>query len=221
MTTIKKSFFSKALIGLAVITFLAMNVMGFIKVNTTETAFDPPIELSGNTMKHMISRGGAYFLQSHADFLRFLAVLESTAGESSDYTVMFKRLDRACKTMEKANNVYLLLKQTADAAPYNPAMISCLMHFDYGRFAVDNRLNSAIYKQAADYLKKGDVRGIYTRIFANTGKIAGMLAELRRQVEAGTFPGLPLTWKASQAYCESLLMGQYCAQVFSHLVGKK
>jgi hypothetical protein len=220
MTTIKKPFMAKALIGLAAITFLSMNVMGRIKANSTETAFEPPTGLTVNPMEQMIVDGAAYFLESHGDFSRFLTVLESTAGEASDYTAMLKWLNRAGDNMEKANHVYFLLKETADAAPYDLEMVSRLRNFDYDRFAVENRLNTVIFKMVEDYLKKGDVRGIYTRILANTGEIAGMLAELRRQVEAGAFPGLPLTWKANQAYFESLMMGQYCAQVFFHLVGK-
>jgi hypothetical protein len=47
--------------------------------------------------------------------------------------------------------------------------------------------------------------------------IIEQLQAVKTSMDAGTLPGISLLWRMNQAYSESLLTGQYIAEVFKSL----
>ncbi|UCH97953.1 MAG: hypothetical protein JSV88_14155, partial [Candidatus Aminicenantes bacterium] len=74
-----------------------------------------------------------------------------------------------------------------------------------------------IFKDLETYLKKGDIRGMYSRECIEISKILALLYKVKIFLDAGQFPDLEDLWRLNQAYAQSLLFGQYAAEVFARI----
>jgi hypothetical protein len=138
-----------------------------------------------------------------------------------DYAQTRDILYRAIDKMERANTIYLGLKNMAEEIDYNPEVVNRLTGFDYNGFRETFALNPTIFKKVEDFLSKGNVRGVYNEIFIETGNILEKLYIVRERLEANMFPAVSNLWRINQEYAEVELFGQYVAEVFYKLKGLK
>jgi len=126
-------------------------------------------------------------------------------------------LDNALEQMKLAYTTYVKLNQLAYNTPYNPLVIDALKNFNYDGFRAEYNLNGEIFSEVKAYLGKGDIRGVYRKVMWDTAQLIGLLNRVKEKLEAGVFLPLKEVWKLNQAYSQSLLFGQYIAQVFANL----
>jgi len=96
-------------------------------------------------------------------------------------------------------------------------VIAKLLVFDYESSRETNGLNRDIFYRVKKYLVKGDVTGLYVLLESDMASIIRQLQTVKTSLDAGTLPGLSLLWRLNQTYSESLLTGQYTAEVFKSL----
>jgi hypothetical protein len=89
--------------------------------------------------------------------------------------------------------------------------------FDYSRFMEQSDLAPFVFKKVETYLSKGDVTGVYRYIHENLEEILEVLYSIRSAVNAETFPHIPDLWALNQMCSETLLFGQYVANVFHEI----
>jgi hypothetical protein len=179
----------------------------------------PKIVNNGNDtgMCVLIIEGAGYFLSSQSDLLSFLNRVEMAGLSTPDYAELQDILNRAVKNMEKAVETYKTLAATAALTPYNPQVIFQLMQFDYTGYEKTNTLNFEIFNRVKTHLSKGDVTGVILLMKRNIESILDQLYGIKSQVDKSEFPGLPLLWRVNQSYCQTMLSGQYVAEVFNNL----
>lgn len=166
---------------------------------------------------YLITEGAGYFLKSYADMLLCLNKIEVSELSGPDYPGLQAVVDSALENMKKASGTYAQLISAAKDTPYNNTVIEKLRRFDYKDFQEKNRLNRSILSRIEKPLRKGDVTAVYVLLKADMDDVAEQLALLKAGVDAYTFPQITPLWRLNQKYCESMLTGQYVAEVFKNL----
>jgi hypothetical protein len=168
-------------------------------------------------IESIIIVGAGYFLRSQSDFLLFLNKIELSQLEGVNYTEMQNLLNIAIDNMEKARQEYVRLVEFAYATPYRQEVIQKLKTFDYEGLLAEKGLNPVIFKDAENYLKVGDLRGLHSRALLDTKNILAVLYQLKPVIDSGQFPVLEDLWRLNQAYAEAHLLGQYTSEVFARV----
>ena len=98
-------------------------------------------------------------------------------------------------------------------------MIYRLIFFNYDLFQWERGLNPYIFKEVKKYLSTGNVNGIFNRLLSASETLILKVTALKDQADAYKFPDLYTIWRVNQLFSETLLFGQYGAEVFQ-AVGK-
>ncbi len=173
--------------------------------------------INGTGMGILIIEGAGYFISSQSDLLLFLNRVELSGLSMPDYPELQNLIDRAVKNMEKAVETYKILATAAVVTPYNPQVLSQLIRFDYNGYEKANSLNGEVFARVRAYLISGDVTGIILFMKKDLESILDRLYGIKALVDKQEFPALPLLWRVNQSYCQTMLGGQYVAEVFNKL----
>ncbi len=168
-------------------------------------------------MEQDIIMAAGFYLTSHSGYLLVLNTVEISDLGTPDYDRMLKEVNAAIAHMEKANQTYRLLKKKADNTAYDPKVINQLIAFDYTAFCSHRGLNAEIFNRSVCYLSTGDVRGLYAKIVEDTQDMLDYLKLIKESIAAHKLPDNWDIWRLNQQYGETLLMGQYVAEVFLSL----
>jgi hypothetical protein len=172
---------------------------------------------SGDTIGSLIIRGGYHSLKSSSDFISFLSLVELSESSGPEYKALQAALNSAVDNMQQAQAIYYRLKNLAAVSPYNQEVIAQLTAFDYAGFQEKRALIPGIFTKVQKFLGGGDVRGIYNRFYLNSSQLLDSLANLKRTVDANSFPDLSILWRVRQKFAETDLFSQYTAEVFYSL----
>jgi hypothetical protein len=204
-----------------VITFFTGQIFAFVYANHACKANDAcggeGKKSSGSNMGQMIIEGAGHFLMSHSEMLKFLNKIELSELTGPDYSELQDIINRAIESMENASETYKNLISIAKETPYNMDVISKLRIFDYAGYMKTNGLNRVIFKKVKYFLRKGDVIGVYIYLKSDMDSIIEQLVNIKSNVDSEVFPEISLLWRINQKYSESLLFGQYVAEVFKNL----
>lgn len=210
-----QSVICKFLAGLIIVFVCSSTIFPYFTNNHTEIAFtgDPTLD-STLSLEEFVVTGAGYFLESYSYMLSAMQKVELSHPGQYNPQELIPILDNTIQSLKKANEAYTTLKQMADLTPYNPRIIEFLLAFDYDGFSrsMDWRLHTS--DQVKRILAIGDVRAIYSQMVTDTASILDTLNQFKVNVETGQFPDIPTLWKINQAYTDTLLFGQYVAQVF-------
>jgi hypothetical protein len=221
----------KKIIGIIVLTlvtaFSGGQLFAFFYANDSCIAYNAcdPEGVSGEKistgpstgMGELIIKGAGYFLKSHADMLLFLNRLELSELNGPDYPGMQVLLSSAVANMEKASETYKELISLAGATPYNREVIGKLRVFDYAAFRETGGLSGEIFSRVENLLARGDVTNLYVLLKADMDTLIKQLYTLKTSIDSNTFPDISLVMRLNRKYSESLLTGQYIADVFRNL----
>ncbi|MDQ1353990.1 MAG: hypothetical protein QG657_4299, partial [Acidobacteriota bacterium] len=137
-----------------------------------------------------------------------------------DYAELQQLVESALTNMVNAKAKYSSLTQIAETTAYEQTVIDLLTTFDYYSFQQTYGLNSVIFNQTATYLETGDIRGLYDKILSDTQAIIDKLTSIKSVIDAETLPETSYLWRLNQSYTDTLLVGQYAAEVFYDITGK-
>jgi len=214
---------SKVCLGITVLMLLSMEVSALVYLNSSQFVYlqNKSISTSSSnsesektSMRGLVITGANYFLQSYSDFMQFLSKIENSELVGLDYNEVQVDLNRAIERIGMAQEVYAALKSQADITPYNGFVLQQLVQFNFFDFQAKNRLVESIFKEVRSYLEKGDIRGVYGKVLADTEEILGTARSIKEKIDAGVFPEIPSLWNLGQSYSRSFLFGQYVARVF-------
>lgn len=215
---IKQSEFkviSKVLLVVFVMLLVHVNVFALIYGNESQKGFgNPGGKSSGPTIKTYVLQGAGYFLDSYSDILQLLNKIELAELNGIDYVELQKIAALANDNIRGQIDTYLNLTQLADATPYDQTVIDLLTGFDYAAFQQEKGLNSVIFAEVQSYLSKGDIRGVYHRFHTVAETLQAQLNTIKTDIDAQRFPQPSDLWNLDQNAAQSLLFGQYTAEVF-------
>jgi hypothetical protein len=206
---------------LIVFLVFTINIKAAMIANETNGAYSPPppapngtSSIRSTTLGQLIADGGSNFFKSAGSIDQFFSLVESSEVTGPDYMGLQKNLNAAIYYLEQSRTTYLQLKNQAAVTPYNQEVISKLLSFDYDSFQQENGLFPVIFEKVKGFLAAGNVTGIYNEFYSYTGEILDLLYLLKKDIDAGIFPGISIVWSVNQKYSEIKLFGQYVAQVF-------
>lgn len=210
-----KTTILKVFLGIFILCFFHMQGIAKYIANTSEIVFEEPGSTGIRT--YVIEAAGG-FLNSHSDLLLFLNRIEMEEINGIDFAELQQIINNAVAHMENARAKYNDLTQLADITPYDQPTITKLLNFNYTSFQESKGLNSVIFNEVETYLSSGDVRGLYHQLLAETQSLLDRLTVIKSAVDAEVIPENPDLWQVNQAYSETLLLGQYAAEIFYDVV---
>jgi hypothetical protein len=222
MSRKKDQSITKVFIFVFIVFVFYVGVFPIVKANDSDGGFDPPDgEKSNSGIRRYVIEGAAYFLNAYSQITLFLNKIELSEIQGTDYNELQEIINRAAADMNAAKETYTTLKQIADITPYNQDVIAALADFDYQDFMEKNNLDGYVFEKVKNYLKKGDIRGIYDQSLLDTVEILNYLTTINTAVDAGKFPVLSDLWNLNQICSQSLLLGQYTSMIFHEILNKK
>jgi hypothetical protein len=196
-----------------IIIFLNLNVFSRIIANRGEEGYNDDGEKIA-PIKSMIVEGASNYLTAYSDYLLFLNQVELSGENNPGYDEMQTLLNRCLEKLQKAKTAYLSINQTTVNTPYNLEMIYRLIFFNYDLFQWERGLNPNIFKEVKKYLSTGNVNGIFDRLLSASETLILKVTALKDTADACKFPDLYTIWRVNQLFSETLLFGQYAAEVF-------
>jgi hypothetical protein len=216
MKQTNKTGILKVFVGIFILCFFHVQGIAKIIMNNSEMGFEEP----GRTgIRSYVMEAAGDFLKSQSDFFLFLNKIEMEEINGVDYAELQHVINNAVVNMENARAKYNDLAQLADNTPYHQPTITQLMNFNYTSFQDSKGLNSVIFNEVDAYLPGGDVRGLYYRLLADTQSILDLLTVIKSAVDAEVIPENSAVWQVNQSYSETLLFGQYAAEIFYDVTG--
>lgn len=175
--------------------------------------------VKGNfSLTTLVIQGAGHYLKAYSG-----ALLVVNKAEMSDlYGVNFDEfnqlLDQAIIDTQLTLETYAALVNEANITPYNPHVINKLTAFDYRDFRNGKGLNANVFDKVEHYLEKGNIRGTYSYILSKLDGMLGMLNKVKDAAVDNKLPDNELIWRINQEFSETLLFGQYSAEVFYKLL---
>jgi hypothetical protein len=215
------------LIGIFLLTLTTINLPARIIHNSSSTAFEGDTEstnpetrsiTSGNTSieKIVIIAAGEY-LNAYSNALILLNKIEMSDLMGVDFEEMQKIAETAVNSIQRTHYAYALLVEKAAVAQYNKTTLDKLFYFNYENFKKSHRLNTDIFNQVSTYLKSGDIRGAYDKIQLDTEELSLMLSNIKDSIDRYTIPENYQLWRMNEKFSDSMLFGQYVAEVFQSI----
>jgi hypothetical protein len=199
-----------------IILSLDFNSYSMIIANRGEAGYDDDGDKVA-PIQSMIVEGASNYLTAYSDYMLFLNQVELSGENNPGYDDMQTLLNRCLEKLQSARTAYLSINQTTVNTPYNLEMIYRLIFFNYDLFQWERGLNPNIFKEVKKYLSTGNVDGIFNRLLSATETLILKVTALKDTVHAYKFPDLYTIWRVNQLFSETLLFGQYAAEVFQEI----
>ncbi len=214
MLKIKKNLIIKLFFVCLFLFFVHSNCFSYFLFNGSGEGYPGDEENSGSTIETYVTTGAGYYLRAQRAIQEFLALFEIQDMNGIDFNEWRKVIDSALNHMNGAAQTYDLLIAKAGSTPYNEVFITRLIGFDYTGFAEEKGLNTVIFKECEEYLKRGDITGMYRYTRAKFTVIIDMLHSIKVDLSANKMPDLSLPWKLNETCAELSLFGNYASRVF-------
>ncbi|MDQ1353839.1 MAG: hypothetical protein QG657_4146 [Acidobacteriota bacterium] len=131
-----------------------------------------------------------------------------------NYEEALRIVNSAVYNLERARATYFKLTILADITPYELTVQSQLVNFDYTDFQEGKGFNPNVYKVVEGFLGKGDIRGVYHKLYNDVSWILGRLYRVKAGLEKNELAAISELWSIHQQYADSIFFGQYVVAVF-------
>jgi len=225
----KKQFILKFFIGLIILMMFYTTGFSLIFLNGSGRGYGEEggdsvcDELKSNSsiITTYIIEGAGYYLDAYSYFNSLLTRIELSDIRGVNYIECNQLINSALYNIKYAKVTYYLLIEVAEITPYNQTVISKLKNFDYDFYMNEHTLNSVIFKDMENYLKNGDIRGVYRKIYLDVIEIEKLLTSIKDKLSLDKMPDLSILWELNEAFGDTLIFGQYGARVFYTLQKNK
>jgi len=220
-----KKFRLQAITFIVLMVAVCINAFSMIYANEGECAFEPGCDpgVSGGSglsvpsvsglMSMYIVEGAGYVLDARAGVSTFMNRFETAELTGADFGEMRDILSRVIDNLEKAKANYVFINVIAKNTPYRGSVIERLKSFDYPGFQKRSGLYSKVFDRVKRYLKRGNVRGVFSVISKDMDSLLDQLYELKASMDTDQLPAVQSVWKLNQAFSDNIFFGQYFAMV--------
>jgi hypothetical protein len=219
---------SRVLVGILITIGVNFNLYPCINCNgagggyddgssTSESTSTGRGEINSISIEDYIVAGGGYYLKANSEIQTLLRMVEFQEIEGLDYKEFEKVLDRAIGNIHAAIFTYYQLIYKAEVTPYNENVLNKLSQFDYPAFMEKNRLNPYIFKEVEDYLKHGNITGVFRRTYFSFIDIANRLYVIDAWISRGSLPDITVFRELNEISAGVSTFGSYVARSFHAL----
>ncbi|MCP5051245.1 MAG: hypothetical protein GY940_29035, partial [bacterium] len=214
MSANKKLFMAIVVVCLMIFVVSVNPGFAYIMENGAGTGYendDPPdggtAVASSASIEDYIEQGVGYYLKAKEDVDALLSMVELQDTQGVDLEEMKQVVDSALTNMDNAMSTYNSLINKAESTPYNDEVISTLNGFDFNGFMMANNLNGVVLGKVEDYLKNGDITGVFERkIPIFTGMVSSLNA-MRAGLDNDIIPGVSGLWELNETFSGMSLFG--------------
>jgi hypothetical protein len=193
-----------------------MSIHAYINCNGAGGGYEgsesPAVD--NNPIEALIVEGGCFYLEANSYIQILLRTIEGQDREAVDFEELRLTAENAFEKMDLAVKTYENLVRLAESTPYNQIVISKLVNFDYDLFMQQQALNPAAWKEVEEYLKNGDITGVFKRVLSSFSNIASLAALMKSEISQHRLPPMPLCWQLNEKSAGASLFGSYVARVF-------
>ena len=223
MRSKNKRFISKVLVGIIILvgfticgfSFICHNGAGGVYGSGSSTGSSTSGgEINTISIEDSIVEGGGYYLKANSAIQTLLQMVEWQEIQGMDYNEFQHVLDIAISNMHSAIFAYQRLIFKAEVTPYNEDVLQKLSEFDYQSFMEENRLNHYIFGEVEEYLKYGNITGIFQRTYFNFFDIANRLYVIDAGISQNKLPDITIFRELNESAAELSIFGSYTARVF-------
>jgi hypothetical protein len=223
MNNKKHRYLLTLLLGTAILMVFNINLLSYISLNGSGSGYESGTPNGGksigvNEIEGYVIDGAGYYLEAKSSIEAILNRVEYMNVKGIDYAELSLLVDNALVKIQAAGAAYEQLIVIAEKTPYNQAVIDQLKSFDYDQFMELNNLNPVIFKEAARYLSRGDITGIYKHTYQAVKAIEAILLDVKESVSLRTIPGIPVFRQLNEQCCRTSLFGSYCARIFHQVL---
>jgi hypothetical protein len=218
----KNYIFFKIVLFVVLSIFLSMNENAVIRSNgsggtySDTTDGDSPDKRLADTfnIENIVIEVAGYSLKANATLQKMLYIVEMQGIEGLSGDEFGFELDNTIQAMKEAVSTYYSLIRIAEVTPYNPVVIKKLQNFDYYGYYWRNDLNYSIFRVVSNYLRIGNVTGIYRRSKDKMQDILDLLVFFRDELREGRQTKMSDLRKVNEKMSEEAIFGSYIAGVF-------
>jgi hypothetical protein len=187
---------------------------------------DPPPTSGGSSLSGvqqtssievLVIEGAGHYLKAYSGALLLANKVELSDLYGVNPEELKVMIDQTITDTQLTLETYSALVAKANATPYNENVIDKLTAFDYKAFKNEKGLNPNVFKKVEAFLSEGDIRGNYAYILERLDNLLGVLYQIKSLVDADSLPENEMMWRLHQQFSETLLFGQYTAEVFYRL----
>jgi hypothetical protein len=166
------------------------------------------------TIEDHIVLGGSYSLKANSNVQELLKIVELKDVEGVNFDEVRGVVDGALENLVNAVKTYEALIARAEATPYNINVINRLKEFGYDEFRMTYGLNRVVFDRVEDYLRKGNITGVFKYKHAGLNDILALLTTVKSEIDQNRLPDLSLFWQLNEKFAGLSLFGSYVARVF-------
>lgn len=232
MTLTKKRLIVSVFIVVIMVVFTNNPVFARATFNYTDGGFCVPCDpcdpceggtsggssLSGvkttSSLAALIIEGAGQYMKAYSSYLLVANKVEMSDLYGVNYDELSELITQAIDDTQLTLYTYISLVDKANGTAYNQNVINQLVEFDYHGFKLEKGLNTTIFRKVYGYLSEGDIRGSYAYVIPQLENILATLFEMKSLVQGKQLPENKMIWRVNQVFSETLLFGQYNAEVF-------
>ena len=211
----------KLIIASIIVFFVTINISSRVWNNGAGTGYDGDDEKlsvkDSSTIEDMIITGGSYYLNScrYIHTFLYLYELQNEKAISVNYEEWKQVVESALVNMSYAVETYDRLIKKAEVTPYDETVTAWLMSFDYTGYMINNGLNSVVFQCLAEFLKRGDITGLFKFIYSDLMEIKEMLVSIKGELSINKVPEISIIHKLNESCSTLSLLGSYTSRVFN------
>jgi hypothetical protein len=165
-------------------------------------------------IENIVIEVAGYSLKAKASLNKMLYIVETQGVAVLSGDEFAFELDNTIQAMKEAVSTYYSLIRVAEVTPYNPVVIKKLQNFDYYGYYWRNDLNYSIFRVVSNYLRIGNVTGIYRRSKEKMQNILDLLVFFRDELGEERQVKMSDLRKVNEKMSEEAIFGSYIAGVF-------
>jgi len=216
MNTFKKHPGTILLLAIIMLFLFDVSIYGYAFGNGAGNVYEPQASYSQETLSigAYIIQGASSFFETEVNIKGIMQMVELQNSPEFDYIVLNDLLNRAISNLDRALTVYDSLISLANVTPYNNSVIDSLKTFDYDSFKDQLGLNATIYDMVKEFLRKGNVTGMFCYIRTQFSILKENLLQIKASTSVQILPELEEFWTLNES-CSSLsTFGSYGARIF-------
>lgn len=165
-------------------------------------------------------KGAAHFIRSYSLFKIVLSRIESYAASEKSKKLEQQESKDIIKELNRAESFFVKFKYKL-RGDYKSELINKLKKFEYGNFRDKHRHVAPIFEKARTMLKKGNPALIVEKIINDCKDIREEFERIEQNADNNALSRVISYWRLNQKFANSMLFGQYIAEVLCEIENKK
>lgn len=204
---------------LLILLFSSVFLIADLYLNDSDPVFPPNPPDPSSVLKIMsggrqeisdlLIEGAALYIESFSEALLLLKEYEMSGKAVFDLNLSTLKTETAIKKLEASRKCYESVILIGERLEYVGYYRNKLLGFDFDSYIKSQNLNPIIANEVKEFLKAGDVIGLYRRNLERIDEILKELKSIDEDLSKNIKSDISKYWRLFQKYSETSLFGNY------------